>query len=303
MLISIVNFTRGRKQVDDETLLCVVRAINRQINEDFAPYWDMSATLRVEGRSVDAANDATLDDLRGDAILYLATSVEQTDGVLGFHDRNARGIPYGFVYTDLSEQLKEPWSATLSHEALELIADPEANLLVMGPHPNQDRVVFHWFEMCDAVQTQLYKIDGVKVSNFVLPLYFTGTRDVDEVGARNNFLNTPLPSFGISAGGYVGFYDPEAGEHKQVFGARPAEGEARAAVKAQAKETRRSLRYRAYDDRFKKIAQPAKTSVGSPAGRISLRKQPKRDEAPAATTNAAARHTERRRRPRRSDAH
>jgi hypothetical protein len=295
MLISIVNFTRGKKQVDDHTLLCVVRAINRQINEDFAPYWGMSASLRVEGRSVAAADDATLDDLRGDAILYLATSVSQTDGVLGFHDRNARGIPFGFVFTDLSDGMEESWSVTLSHEALELIADPEANLLVMGPHPNEkeDRVVFHWFEMCDAVQTQTYKIDGVVVSNFVLPLYFTGTRDVDEVGARNNFLNTKLKSFGLSAGGYVGFYDPELGNHTQVFGAK---GEARAAVKAQAEETRRSLRYRSYDDRFKRIARPAATAVGRPVGRLSLREQAHRD---AAVSAAAPAVKERRQRPRR----
>ena len=29
--------------------------------------------------------------------------------------------------------------------------------------------MFHWFEMCDAVQDESYVIDGVRVSNFVLP--------------------------------------------------------------------------------------------------------------------------------------
>jgi hypothetical protein len=46
--------------------------------------------------------------------------------------------------------LGESWTVTLSHEALELIADPEVNLLVAGPHPSQPKVdVFHWYEMCD----------------------------------------------------------------------------------------------------------------------------------------------------------
>jgi hypothetical protein len=59
-------------------------------------------------------------------------------GALGYHDRNFSGIPFGFVFTELSREIGENWSVTLSHEALELIADPEVNLLVMGPHPNPD---------------------------------------------------------------------------------------------------------------------------------------------------------------------
>lgn len=75
---------------------------------------------------------------------------------------------------------------TLSHEALELTADPEVNLLVQGPHPDDPNlVVFHWYEMCDAVQAETYKALGVEVSNFVLPLYFTGG---EELGGRNDYL-------------------------------------------------------------------------------------------------------------------
>ena len=51
MTISIVNHSNG--QVTDEDLQKAVRAINRQIQEDFAPYWGMSAVLRLEGRSAE----------------------------------------------------------------------------------------------------------------------------------------------------------------------------------------------------------------------------------------------------------
>ena len=79
------------------------------------------------------------------------------------------------MFTELAKQLKEEWTVTLSHEALELVGDPEVNLLVQGPNPaDATRTVFHWYEMCDAVQAETYDIDGVEVSNFVLPLYFTG---------------------------------------------------------------------------------------------------------------------------------
>jgi hypothetical protein len=102
------------------------------------------------------------------------------DDALGYHELNFRGVPYGFVFRKLSERLKENWTVTFSHEALGMIGDPEVNLLVAGPHPeNAKKEVFHWYEMCDAVQAETYIIDGIEVSNFVLPLYFTNN---DEKG-------------------------------------------------------------------------------------------------------------------------
>ena len=81
----------------------------------------------------------------------------------------------------MAKKLDGDWSITLSHEALELVGDPELNMLVKGPHPEEERDVHHWFEMCDAVQDESYPIDGIKVSNFLLPLYFTSS---DERGGR-----------------------------------------------------------------------------------------------------------------------
>ena len=211
MNISIVNHSNGH--VSDEALQQAIRAINRQIAEDFAPYWGMSATLRLEGRSAKQPNKVQLADLRGDAVIYVWNGVD-VDDALGYHESNNQGVPYGFIFTEISEEMDEPWSVTLSHEALELIGDPEANLLVIGPHPTERRDVFHWFEMSDAVQDETYEIDGVKVSNFVLPLYFTGTRTTDEIGARNDFLGRvydgkTLTSFGINRAAISAFTTPE----------------------------------------------------------------------------------------------
>ncbi|MET0658621.1 MAG: hypothetical protein ABW110_10760 [Steroidobacteraceae bacterium] len=246
MKISVINHTNG--QVSDEELQSVIRAINRQIAEDFVTAWGMDASLHLEGRSQTHPEKVEVADMRGDAVLYLWDQVD-VPGALGYHARNNQGIPFGFVFTTISQQIGEPWSVTLSHEALELIADPETNLLVMGPHPTQNRVVFHWFEMCDAVQAETYDIDGIAVSNFVLPLYFTGTRSFDEVGARNDFLGRShsgqtLRSFGINPGGYVGFYDPEL-QDDDTFSLK-GDGLAmrRFADKSQALEARRSVRYR-----------------------------------------------------------
>ena len=213
MLISVVN----RTTTPDEEVQTVLRSINRQLREDFEPYWSFGATLRLEG-FFGPLNKRQLSELRGDAILYLYDKVD-VDNALGYHDTSARGIPYGFVFTEISEQLNEPWSVTLSHEALELVGDAQANLLVQGPHPEKPgHEVFHWYEMCDAVQSESYKIDEVAVSNFLLPSYFTQS---EEPGMRNDFLGRKdahgktLRSFGVKPGGYIGFYDPSSKTNDQ----------------------------------------------------------------------------------------
>jgi len=214
MIISLINFTNGK--IKDEEVHAALRAINRQLAEDFEPYWSFGAQLRLEGRTGSKPSTTSLPDMRGDGVLYLWDGAD-VDDALGYHDTNLRGIPYGFVFTELTKELGENWTTTLSHEALELVADAQANLLVQGPHPaDRGKTVFHWFEMCDAVQSEVYDIDGIEVSNFVLPLYFT---ENDEKGARNDFLGraygqATLRSFGVNPGGYVGYFDPETRSHE-----------------------------------------------------------------------------------------
>lgn len=237
MIISIINLTRG--QIADEELQRAIRAINRQVAQDFEPYWSFGATLRLEGSATDRPTEQHPADMRGDAVLYLWRHAD-ADDAQGYHDANDCGIPYGFVFTDL--KLDPDWTITLSHEALELIGDPQSNMLVKGPHPHdRRRQVYHWFEMCDAVQDEWYEVDGVKVSNFVLPLYFTPG---EQNGGRNDFLarkyaGKTLTSFGINPGGYIGFYDPKLGKEVTVDADKRAEK--RRAMKQKIRLTR-SLR-------------------------------------------------------------
>jgi hypothetical protein len=241
MMISVVNRTGGA--VSDEELLRVIRAVNRQVRDDFEPSWGMGATLRLEGETGRRWSPDDLVELRGDAILFLEKLVPTSD-VDGYHEANVAGIPYGVVQVDLAAELEEPWSVTFSHEVLELIADPQSNLLVAGPEPGPGRRrVLFWYEVCDAVQAETYEIDGVGVSNFVLPLYFT---EGHEIGGRNDFLGRrhgkhPLRSFGVNPGGYVGYTLPATG--KTVIYEADEAATKRRRVKGKAKLTRRSTRY------------------------------------------------------------
>ena len=246
MIISIINHTNG--QLADEEVQAAIRVINRQIKEDFEPYWSLGATLRLEGKAGAKPKQQEPADLRGDAIIYLWDKTNVAIA-LGYHDRNNSGIPFGFVFTELSAKLGESWTVTLSHEALELIGDPEVNLLVMGPHPaNSNLDVFHWYEMCDAVQAESYKIDEIEVSNFLLPLYFTGG---DEGGGRNDFLGRShdgktLKSFGVNPGGYIGFFNPQTGKHETFSRKGDKKAEERMKIKLQAKAARRAIRYQRF---------------------------------------------------------
>jgi hypothetical protein len=182
--------------------------------------------------------------MRGDAILYLWDKTD-VKSALGYHAKNFRGIPYGIVSVELAHALKQPWSHTFSHEALELIADPLCNLLVEGPHPHarhRNQRVFRWYEVCDPVQNEGYEIDGEMVSNFVLPLYFT---EDDEKSGRNAFHRHPkvhLTSFGTNPGGYVGFYDPKVGKHETWAPKGDARAHATLSIKSSVAPIGRSAR-------------------------------------------------------------
>jgi hypothetical protein len=241
MIISVINLTNGAKT--DADVQRAIRAVNRQIAEDFEPYWGFGSQLRLEGKTGHGKTRSQIDpaDMRGDAILYLHDVIKVTDAE-GYHDRHFSGIPFGIVFLELSKKLKEDWTATLSHEALELTGDPENNLLVQGPHPaKRGKQVFHWFEMCDAVQEETYEIDHVAVSNFVLPLYFTSS---NERGGRNDFLGTvtkmgkTLRSFSVNPGGYIGFFDPEANEDVTWSPDDDEKAKRRIALKLEAKSGR-----------------------------------------------------------------
>lgn len=212
--ISVVNRSVA---IGDREMHRVIRAINRQVAEDFEPYWAFGGRLRLENSAGANTDFSTLSELRGDAILYILDSASDLS-VLGYHDRNLSGIPYGSVFLDLCKQLGDEWSVTLSHETLELIADPLCNLLVQGPHPAlAGQTVYHYYEMCDAVQTQSYLLDGVMVSDFVLPEYFSP----EASPRRNDFCSSPLAPFGTIPGGYIGFFDPVLGKDDRFFGNDP----------------------------------------------------------------------------------
>jgi hypothetical protein len=205
LIISVIN----RSRLAEGEVRHALRAINRQITRDFAPAWSLGADVRLSGKGETVARLRR----RGHAVVQLRNR-PPAKMPPGFHAADG-SLPDAVIYTELAAvvRLRDPWlvwTADLSHEILELIADPEVNILVKGPHPaRRTHTVFHYREVCDPVQATTYRVDGVTLSNFVLPHYYNG--DGERKG-HNDFLRAGVDAFRWLEGGYIGFWDPAAGK-------------------------------------------------------------------------------------------
>jgi hypothetical protein len=213
MNLSIANVSSS---IPEDEFDAAVAAIGRQVDEHFGPEWDASATLTSMALQIGDTKASV--DAAADAVIYVGDEAEDpTTGVkniLGYHSTNHADIPYGFVYLDVCAAYHEHWTTTLSHEVLELIADPAAILIVAGPDPKVSGAsVNYGLEVCDATQGDTYVIDGVEVSNFVTKAYFNMP---DGLSRTTNHLGLDLEPFGVRPGGYVQYQDG-SGTH-QVLG-------------------------------------------------------------------------------------
>ena len=97
---------------------------------------------------------------------------DQADA-LGYHDLTNEGLPLGKIFVKADLQAGASWTVTLSHETLEMLADPDINLTTLVDQ-NQRRGWLYAYEVCDACESDQYgyAIDGVKLSDFVFPAWF-----------------------------------------------------------------------------------------------------------------------------------
>ncbi|MFV0259183.1 MAG: hypothetical protein ACK5PP_12140 [Acidimicrobiales bacterium] len=240
-MLSVFDFSA----VSHEDTLRAVRAVNRQIWEDFFPIWGCGWNLRLDepsfdptGLTIEELDDHEPEHIQADGVLYLVDT-GSLNGALGYHVVNTIEMPVGFVFTDAIEH----WSVTLSHEALEMIVDPMLNLFAPGPSPKPGdggRLVLHTYEVCDVVETFSYEIDGVRVSDFVTPRYFVegeGSR------GRNDFLGLGLTSFAVMPSCHALYFDIEQGDFAEYRAAERVTPRARfAAKREQAGDLAASLR-------------------------------------------------------------
>jgi hypothetical protein len=195
--IAVVN---NYQQLTDAQVKPVVDALQLQVHRDFAPLWGIDADLTYypAGQQVPPTS----------WLLGIFDNSDQA-GALGYHDLTQQGLPLGKVFAGTDAQYKSQWSVTASHELLEMLGDPDINLTVFRQQQDGSGVLYA-YETCDACEDDQfgYQINGVLVSDFVLPSWF---EDFHSSGTQFDFCNKINTAFGLIAGGYIGVYNVTAG--------------------------------------------------------------------------------------------
>jgi hypothetical protein len=161
--IAVVNESNilSDEEVSNATVACQI-----QINRDFYPIWDLNAHL------VFYSNSQKSQIPSNNMQLIVIDNADVADA-LGYHTLTATGMPLAKVFVETSQQAGTPWTLAFSHELLEMIADPWANLTVFVQTGNTSGAIVS-YEVCDPCQAlaNSYQINGVVVSDFVLPQWF-----------------------------------------------------------------------------------------------------------------------------------
>jgi hypothetical protein len=197
-LLRQVALVSESNRVDLKEIAIVAAALQKQASRDFAPIWDVTAT-------VDAF--AALEDV---PLGYWPMIVKDDigfAGAAGIHlDRN--GQPFALI---TASDDNNAWSLTASHEALEMLADPFGNRQIPGdsPKPDQGRVSF-LVEVCDPSEAAdfAYSVNGVLVSDFYTPRFFD---PVIAPGIRYSFTGAIKQPRQVLRGGYLSWFDPASG--------------------------------------------------------------------------------------------
>jgi hypothetical protein len=184
----------------DDEVRRIVAACQRQVDRDFGPAYGIKAAVRYSDKSEPLS--------QYDWQLIVVDDAD-TAGALGYHETTKNGTPIGYCFAKTTQKYGGLVSVTFSHELLELLCDPEINQCVF----DQSGSKMYAYECCDACEDDslAYDIDGVKVSDFVLPAFWLSSTPVHAPLSFTGKVTKPLQ---ILPGGYLAFLDlkhPTAG--------------------------------------------------------------------------------------------
>ena len=171
----------------------VAAAIQRQITEDFTPWWGIAGNVVAFAKLEDVPHDYF--------VIQLVGSLTQP-GIEGFHYLDQLGEPHALVRVD-----HEHWSMAVSHECLEMIADPSGSLTRTAPPPGQSAGAVEYLqEVCDPCQhfNYGYELNGIAVSDFYGPDYFDAQTKAGDQYCITGKLPGPRT---VLPGGYLSYRD------------------------------------------------------------------------------------------------
>jgi hypothetical protein len=191
---------RACELLSEAEVKATIAPLQIQIDRDFMKYWGNKI---IENQiKVEYANISDIKNLPGDSWPVFLNRHSNDLDALGWHDDDpAQNIRiYSRVFVGDCLQLNLNWQTTLSHEALELILDPDIRRVYKM---SNGRLAA--FEACDAVEAdeQAYEIEDFLASDFVLPEYFSNSKS-GPFDFRSH-LSLPCPS--LTPGGYMSITD------------------------------------------------------------------------------------------------
>lgn len=139
-----------------------LRALQSQISNDFGPAWGKYATLRLLEHG-GWANP-------GEWVVTISDDTDLT-GYSGYHSIDWYGTPYARVFSRTAQKYGKSVTVVLSHEIMEMLANPWANTYVLQPNIDGTGSLYLQ-EVCDPVAANTYWINAIEVSDFVTPAWF-----------------------------------------------------------------------------------------------------------------------------------
>jgi hypothetical protein len=219
--IALVSLT---STIPTSVFLQVAAALQKQVTRDFSPVWGLPATVNAFADIESVPSDYHLVIVFGDSSeladrLEFAIGPEAAARLLAQFDRDQLAGIHLNEFTRQPFALVEAegaWTVVLSHELLELLADPFGNRLVAAALPGApNRRVNYLVEVCDPCLATTYPVNGVPVADFYTPRYFDPVRTD---GTRYSFTGEIQRPLQILDGGYVTYVDPRDGSLYQLQG-------------------------------------------------------------------------------------
>jgi len=196
-----ISFVNESTVVADNEVVAAASAFQTQVSRDLKSTWGMDANLAfLHKGEVPKPTDwviAILDD-------------SDQAGALGYHDVTVSGQPLAKIFAKTDKENGYSWTVTTSHELLEMLGDPQLCEATFIQNDVTSGVLYAR-ELCDACEADQYGylIDGILVSDFVLPTWF----QPDVKSSKKDFCGHIKSAFELLPGGYISvFAIPNSGD-------------------------------------------------------------------------------------------
>jgi len=195
--VPTIAFINESTVADDVTVSQIVNAIHKQVWRDFVPAWGIKKAANcmfvAKGQNVPAG-----------AWQMIILDTSDQAGALGYHETTSTGQPLGKVFAKSDQQYGSSLSVTISHETLEMLADPEIDQTYTRVVSPQETDIYA-LEDCDAVEDDSlgYIINGILLSDFVFPSWFSDPGN-QQAGTQYDFMSKCSEPLQLLSGGYIG---------------------------------------------------------------------------------------------------